>query len=283
MLNRIGRWIDAHPIHVMTWGYALALILTMAICLLIATPAHAQTAPSGALSASPASGVAPLNVNLAWSVSNTVGATPCTASGGWTGAKAATGSQAVTVTAATTFSLKCDGVTETASFTWSPPTQNEDGTTLTDLASYKIYDSRDGVNYGTPVTIPAPASTYSWPNLPAGLHYWKISSVSTSNGEGAATPSVQRTLLALSKSFSAGVTVTSPPKPPTGFTVTVSTLAYELRQFSNGTLRFVAVGTVPLGKECGIGLAGNYAQFTGATITKPVTGGVIAAKCAPPA
>jgi hypothetical protein len=69
------------------------------------------------------------------------------------------------------------------------------------------------------------------------------------------------------------------PNPPT--LLTIATIAYELRQYSNGTLRFVQVGTVPLGAACSTRLAGEFAVFDGARLTKPTVGGVIAARCAP--
>lgn len=69
------------------------------------------------------------------------------------------------------------------------------------------------------------------------------------------------------------------PKPPT--LLTIASIAYELRQYNNGTLRFVQVGTVPLGAECSTRLAGDYAAFDGAKLTKPTQGGIIAARCAP--
>jgi hypothetical protein len=71
------------------------------------------------------------------------------------------------------------------------------------------------------------------------------------------------------------------PKPnPPVLTVTTATTAYELRPGATGVFNFVAVGTVPLKRVCGPRIVGKYAAITGAKLTKPVTGGIIAAKCA---
>jgi hypothetical protein len=42
---------------------------------------------------------------------------------------------------------------------WTPPSENEDGSQLTDLAGYHIYWSRAGESYGQPVTINNPSVT----------------------------------------------------------------------------------------------------------------------------
>ena len=41
----------------------------------------------------------------------------------------------------------------TALLSWTPPTQNTDNSTLTDLAGYKIYYGTSSGNYGTPIII----------------------------------------------------------------------------------------------------------------------------------
>ncbi len=66
---------------------------------------------------------------------------------------------------------------------------------------------------------------------------------------------------------------------PAGVTLKTSTkIAYELRASKSG-YAFVQVGTIPLGAKCGEVLVGPYATVSGAQITKPLKGGVIAAKC----
>lgn len=68
------------------------------------------------------------------------------------------------------------------------------------------------------------------------------------------------------------------PAAPSIVLKTTTKIAYELRP-SGSTFAFVQVGTVPLGVKCGGKLAGAYAEIQGAKITKPLKGGVLAAKC----
>ena len=71
-----------------------------------------------------------------------------------------------------------------ATLTWTPPTQNEDGTPLSDLASYKIYSgcSVSGV-YERPVeTVTVAASSYIVSGLPdTGTCYFAAKAVNSSN------------------------------------------------------------------------------------------------------
>src|SRR5262249_46202265 len=93
--------------------------------------------PSVTLSASPRSVPRNTNSTLTWSGTN---ATTCTASGGWSGAKATSGSQSVgPLVQDTTYSLTCSGaggnavamtsvVVREATLSWTAPTKNTDGT-----------------------------------------------------------------------------------------------------------------------------------------------------------
>ena len=93
---------------------------------------------------------------LSWSATN---ATSCTASGGWSGSQAISGSVSTSVLSATTaYTLSCTGTggttvqsatvtvtasttasTGTATLSWVPPTENTDGTPVTTLTGYHIY------------------------------------------------------------------------------------------------------------------------------------------------
>lgn len=157
--------------------------------------------------------------------------------------------------------------------TWTPPTLNTDGSPLT-TAGISRYDVVYGLCLGgglpASTTIQAAANTAvsaTVTGLAPGSWCFAIRTVSSAG---------------VFSALSGVVPVTVPPttpNPPSNFKVTLATVAYELRGYSNGTFRFVQVGTVPLGAQCGADLAGGYASFAGATITKPTTGGIIAAKC----
>jgi hypothetical protein len=272
----IDRLIDAYrlPIRLAVWLGSLAILSVLGLA-----AAQAQTVT---LTAVPTSGVSPVAATLTWSTSGFPAGAPvaCTASGGWTGAKAAQGTQTVTVSATTTYTLDCTGGTAPAVVSWTPPTTNTDGSTLTDLASYKLYNAATmgAVGNATPVTIPAPASTYTVAGLPAGTRYFGIKAVNAAGVESDMSGLASKLIAVPTATASATVTVSTKPNPPT--LVTVATTAYQLRQLNGGKMDWVIVGTVPLGAECGRSVIGNYAVFDGATITKVVEGGgIVVARC----
>lgn len=70
------------------------------------------------------------------------------------------------------FSITVDQVgTVSTTLTWTPPTENEDGTTLTDLAGYKLYWGTSPGVYTDSVTINNPGlSSYVVDNLQPGTY-----------------------------------------------------------------------------------------------------------------
>ncbi len=273
----------------LTWlerNYLKASLIVAALLVLLLgsaiwQAANAQTVPTGSLTASPKTLAGAGNVTLTWNLQN---ASNCVASGAWTGAKAASGTQVVPVTGSAQFFLKCDGPAPTTVLGWTLATKNTDGSTLTDLASTKLYESSASTGTFTNVlaTVNVPANSYTTTALAPGTHYFQASSVNAAGTESAtrAGPISVTVPATASATFSDAVTVTTVPNPPSNFAVTIATIAYELREYSGGTLRFVQVGTVPLGVDCpGAKLAGAYRAFGDAKLTRPTTGGIIAAKC----
>ncbi len=90
-----GIWLIFAVVFV--WGAIFSLSIPLA---------HAAATPTAQLSASQTWLPIGQNSTLIWSSTN---ATSCTASGGWTGNKATTGTQTVTPAASTTYSLVCNG------------------------------------------------------------------------------------------------------------------------------------------------------------------------------
>jgi hypothetical protein len=91
-------------------------------------------------------------VTLNWQASN---ADSCEASGAWSGSLGTAGTESVVVDRYSTFSMNCTSGEQTVSqmvsvavrnlhITWQPPSENIDGTTLTDLAGFKIYTVESG-------------------------------------------------------------------------------------------------------------------------------------------
>lgn len=159
------------------------------------------------------------------------------------------------------------------SVSWTYPTTNTDGSAIPASGAGSIsgfvleWGTCSGTAFGSKLggaAPTAPATSYTVTGLSPGTYCVRLAAVNT---------------YAIVSAFSnvATKTIAAPtPNPPV---LTIATIAYELREYSGGTLRFVQVGTVPKGVACADKLAGNYYAFSGATITKPTTGGIIAAKC----
>jgi len=106
--------------------------------LAFAAAAHAQTAGTISFSANKTSATGSLAPVLTWSTSPV--ASSCKASGGWSGTKFASGSETLpTITANASYTLTCYWGGGAADVTWTKPTKNTDGSTLTDLAGYKVH------------------------------------------------------------------------------------------------------------------------------------------------
>jgi hypothetical protein len=155
-------------------------------------PPQEQTAPTSQPAGQPsvrlaaADSVVPRGSNavLNWSSSH---ADACTASGGWGGSKPTSGSESVgPLSQRTTFSLSCSGaggnamvmisvaVSATVTLEWQPPTENVDGTPLTNLAGYRIYYGTGSRDYTEVVAIDSPTATSYSIVLPSGTYYFAM-------------------------------------------------------------------------------------------------------------
>ena len=132
------------------------------------------------------------------------------------------------------------------SLSWTPPTQNVDGSAYTDPAGYYIFRSDvAGGPYANSVHIDDPTvTTYVWDNLPAGTHYFVATAVNQSG-------------LMSDYSNEAMKVVVDTPAPPTGLTVVEPNLTvYGVSQTKD---RFVTypVGSVPAGTACDGSMSAN--------------------------
>ncbi len=67
---------------------------------------------------------------------------------------------------------------------WLPPTENEDGTALTDLAGYRIYWGTSAGNYPNSITIDNPGlTTYVVENLAPGAYEFAATAFNTAGVE----------------------------------------------------------------------------------------------------
>jgi len=246
MIEKMCDWIEHNYVRA---TLVVMLVLALLGALAVTSLAYAgPAAPTVTLTATPTSGVGPLNFTLSWS---STGASTCNATGGWNGAKALSGSQSFTGLAATaTYTLTCSAAGGWADLTWTPPTQNTDGTPLTDLADYRVAYGTTPTNLATTVTVPVPASGYGVTGLAAGPWYFTVSACNVPGVCSIPAGPVTKTVAVPAGVATATVTINTVPKPPTGLVVTQS-MAYEIKDNPNGVMLGRNVGTVPLGTACG--------------------------------
>ena len=75
--------------------------------------------------------------------------------------------------------------------TWQPPTENSDGTPLTNLAGYTVYYGTASQSYSQSIKLSNPGlSTYVVDNLPAGTYYFAIAAYDSSGAQSSFSPEV---------------------------------------------------------------------------------------------
>jgi len=83
----------------------------------------------------------------------------------------------------------------TALVSWTPPTENTDGSTLTDLAGYKVYYGTSPGSYGSSITINGTGiSSYLVENLGIAEWYFVMTSFNSSGIESSYSPIVSKTI-----------------------------------------------------------------------------------------
>ncbi len=94
------------------------------------------------------------------------------------------------------FSLTVQAVaTGSATLSWTPPTQNTDGSPLTNLAGYKIYWGPTAGNYPNSVTVNNPGlSTYVVDSLVPGTYFFAASALNASGVESALSGTASKTI-----------------------------------------------------------------------------------------
>jgi hypothetical protein len=163
-------------------------------------PSGSQNPPTVNLTASPSTVAFNNATTLTWTASN---ADNCVASDGWSGSKSRSGGNTSSgpLTIDTTFDITCsnsvgsasDSVTVsvqvgvgTASLTWMPPTTNQDGSSMDDLAGYKVYYGTSSGSYPNIVPLNNPGlSSYVVDNLIPGTYYFVVTAYDTSGNESA--------------------------------------------------------------------------------------------------
>lgn len=215
--------------------------------------AHAQVAPT--LTVTPSSGDGTVMPSATWS---STGFTGCTASGGWIGVKATSGTQllpAITIT--TSYGLICSTSDGSMSFTWLAPTTRTDGTALINLAGFKLYMGTAPANYTRIVNVGSPGATSMVvSNVPAGTWYAVATAYDTDGLESAWSGQVSKAVTGTSMAApTATVTVRSLPMPPTAVTTLATVFEFQTK---GNKIRLAKVGSIALGAPCGMLLSNGY-------------------------
>jgi hypothetical protein len=223
------------------WGCALIGMFAGA--------AQAQTAGTVTLTASPSSGTGSVTPKLTWST-NPV-ATSCTASGGWSGTKAASGNQTLTaIKSNTNYTLTCTwGAAGTATIAWTAPTKNTDGSNLTNLASYKVLYGTSSTSFTHSKVIDDPTSTRATITaLTPATWYFTVHSVTTGGVESSNSNVASKSVKGATAAKTIAVTVSASSG---GSLTTKATNVWDVIKRSDGAwVRNAVVGTIPLGKPC---------------------------------
>ncbi len=87
------------------------------------------------------------------------------------------------------------GSTSSASLSWSAPTQNEDGSPLTDLAGYRIYYGTSASDLSKRVDVGNPAATSTVvQDLTPGTWYFAISAYTQTGAESSRSQVVSKVI-----------------------------------------------------------------------------------------
>jgi len=161
-------------------------------------------APQVQLSASPASVAPGQQSTLTWSSQNV---TSCTASGGWSGGKATSGNEVVDpIQSDTNYNLSCSGpggnavamttvTVNIARLSWTAPTENVDGTALTDLAGYTVHWGTGSRSYSQTAELNGANSTqYQVNDLASGTWYFAVTARNAAGAESAYSGEVSKTV-----------------------------------------------------------------------------------------
>lgn len=159
-----------------------------------------------------------LSTVLSWSTSPL--ADSCTASGGWSGEKGASGSEAVpAVIGSATYVLECTWNDSTALLRWTAPTERTDGSPLTDLAGYNVYFGNASGDYTQtePLNDPGATSYLVGPLVP-GDWFFAVTALDSAGLESVFSAEVHKLIGDEVVTESIGVSI-NPPKAPSGISV----------------------------------------------------------------
>lgn len=199
-------------------------LVCLLVCALSPLAAWGQTSPTLTFTAETTVGVESVVPKLTWAT--TPAATSCTASGAtdWTGTKAASGTVTLAaINASKTYTLVCNWPGDTsATMTWTAPTQNTDGSSLTNLAGYKAFWGTNSALTGATtrdITNPSTLTT-SLTGLATGTWYFGVKAYNSAGTESAMSNIASKTITSTSGvTRTVGIVVNPRPNAPTALTV----------------------------------------------------------------
>lgn len=195
------------------WRLSLLFLINF-----FALPVSAQNIIS--FTAEVTTGVETVTPVLTWDTTPLADA--CAASGDWTGSKGPSGTETLPpVTSSATYNITCSWLDVAATLTWTAPTQNTDGTALTDLAGFKLkYGMTQGGPYDNVVDIPDPNETsHVISPLVSGNWFFVSTAYNAIGTESDLSNEAMKNLGLLSGQESVGITVNPKPSPPTSLGV----------------------------------------------------------------
>ena len=130
-----------------------------------------------------------------------------------------------------------------ALLSWQAPTQNTDGTPVTNLAGFKLYFGQSSGNLSQSVTIANPAAlTYRVENLTAATWFFAATAYNAAGAESAFSNIASKTTI--------GCVPLPDPRPPAGVTITTQAITvFDYVPQVDDTL-MLPIGTVPEGTQC---------------------------------
>jgi hypothetical protein len=101
-----------------------------------------------------------------------------------------------TTTSLAAFSITVLAVASgSATLSWTPPTQNTDGSALTNLAGYRVYWGTSAGNYSSSVTLnTAGLTSYVVESLAPGTYYFAVTALNSGGVESTFSNSATKTI-----------------------------------------------------------------------------------------
>lgn len=193
------------------------IALWMAFALTFSSALFAQNTVS--FTADVTSGVGTVTPVLTWDT--TPLANDCVASGDWSGSKGPAGTETLpSITSSATYNITCEWLDATATLTWTAPTQNTDGTPLTDLTGFWVHYGATSGNYSVSVQYPDPNQTTAVITpLTPGMWFFVATAYNALGIESDFSNEASKLLTQESDVESIGITVNPKPASPDNLTV----------------------------------------------------------------